>query len=391
MANTPTLKVMAIILAAALIAGCQKKQRGSGDLSIADLQLLITRNHFSPPTETQMGYALVAGLDGYSHFDHEPHACGIGVTFSPHLVEDSFVITAVDKQSGASHAGLRPGDRLIEIQGKPVLGASVGDVVRLLSGKRNTSVELLVFRHSEGVKHKVSAVRAPSEPDSIDSLWEDGRSSFARVTAVSNEAAQSIRQSLDKNPSLLILDLRTCTSGQTDALGKLAGLFLPPGSLVAQYQSAGGKKHSIRTEDTSQWTGRLFVLISRHTQLDGKVLAHALTRRPDTTLVGETCNSRALAFEDFRWNSRILRLATSAMMDPDGVNIDKMALEPSLSIPLSSEELVKLLDDRSVIAQVRPDDVFSTYGFELQSDQYLSAIMAIPALGAPIVTPAAIP
>ncbi|HEX6185561.1 MAG TPA: PDZ domain-containing protein, partial [Pyrinomonadaceae bacterium] len=96
---------------------------------------------------------------------------GIGATIGDRKVggsTDTYVL-ATFEATPAFRAGLRFGDRITEIDGKPVKGKASGEVRDMLRGPRGTTVRVTVERASNGLRETVAIVRdavaQPTVPD----------------------------------------------------------------------------------------------------------------------------------------------------------------------------------------------------------------------------------
>ena len=73
---------------------------------------------------------------------------GIGIVFNAST--DTITVLSVIPQGPSSEAGVRPGDRIVKIDGRVVAGQKIpqDSMVKLMRGKRGTRVELGVKRGS---------------------------------------------------------------------------------------------------------------------------------------------------------------------------------------------------------------------------------------------------
>ena len=67
------------------------------------------------------------------------------------------IVRAVTPDGPAHFAGIEPGDRIVAVDGKPVEGQKLGDVVAAIRGEVGTSVKLALSRH--GQSREVSLTR----------------------------------------------------------------------------------------------------------------------------------------------------------------------------------------------------------------------------------------
>lgn len=70
-------------------------------------------------------------------------------------------VTEVPASGPAARAGLRPGDVIVAIDGKPLTGLTSREVQRLLTGEVGSSVELEIVR--DGKRERLRVERAPYE------------------------------------------------------------------------------------------------------------------------------------------------------------------------------------------------------------------------------------
>jgi C-terminal processing protease CtpA/Prc len=89
---------------------------------------------------------------------------GIGAKF--HDVDGHAVVESFVEDSPASHSGLRPGDRVVRVDGKDVKGLPVSKVIDLIHGPDGTLVNLVIDRdgstHSFTIKRELIRIRRPN-------------------------------------------------------------------------------------------------------------------------------------------------------------------------------------------------------------------------------------
>lgn len=75
-----------------------------------------------------------------------PWPGGIGAVLRHTGAEQRLVVESVPSGGPAAEAGLRPGDEVVEIDGEPVAGMTVREVVEALRGEVGATVRLGVVR-----------------------------------------------------------------------------------------------------------------------------------------------------------------------------------------------------------------------------------------------------
>ncbi len=94
---------------------------------------------------------------------HPPGFAGIGAVLSVEVDgetnEEQIIISAVIPGTPAEKAGIRPGDRILEIDGEPVEDLTLKEVVERIRGEEGTEVKFTLVREGEDDLLEVGIVR----------------------------------------------------------------------------------------------------------------------------------------------------------------------------------------------------------------------------------------
>ena len=161
---------------------------------------------------------------------------GIGSTIRKR--EDYVIISEPYKGFPADKAGLKAGDKLIEIDGKSVKGKSTQDVSSVLKGQPGVEVNLLIERPgTEGyinktfTREEVKVKSIPYKGMVADGIGYVRLRSFTRNC--SNEVKEAIMELKDENELKgLVLDLRSNPGGLLNESVNLCNLFIDKGQEV---------------------------------------------------------------------------------------------------------------------------------------------------------------
>ena len=145
---------------------------------------------------------------------------------------DYVIIAEPYKGFPADNAGLKAGDKLLEIDGKPVKGKSTQDVSSVLKGQPGVEVNLLIERPGTDKPIEKTFTREEVKVKSIPymGMVDDGIAyvrlrSFTRNCA--NEVKEAITQLKDENDVKgLVLDLRSNPGGLLNESVSLCNLFI---------------------------------------------------------------------------------------------------------------------------------------------------------------------
>jgi serine protease Do len=119
-----------------------------------------------------------------------PLATGLGL-----LVDSGVVLSDVAPSGPAAAAGLRPGDVVTALDGKPMENARQLDV-NLYRRAPGETVTLAVRRGTESLDVKVAVVERPEDPDRFASLVTPERNLIPRLGILALELDEDLRRSL---------------------------------------------------------------------------------------------------------------------------------------------------------------------------------------------------
>jgi carboxyl-terminal processing protease len=219
-----------------------------------------------------------------------------------------FVVAGAALGSAAARADILPADRLMAIDSVPVTASSVAELDVALAGPPH-STALLTFSRQRldgstvRLDRRVARVAPGAETAVPTAILLDHRTGYVRVTSfLSDRAADDLHAALGRLRDLgmerLVLDLRDNGGGEIRQAARVAGEFLPTGTIV--YTSAGRKKD---VTDTGRVTRSFFrrearypvvVLINGGTASASELVAGALQDHDRAVIVGAPSFGKAL-------------------------------------------------------------------------------------------------
>ncbi len=169
------------------------------------------------------------------------------------------------------------------------------------------------------LKPGIGYLRIGSFPDSIDGLLGWAMTDVGRY------------------PSL-ILDLRGNPGGLVDSVDAVAGLFLPPGTLIStgtrRYHLFGSQRFVASGRAGGPYAGKLIVLVDANSRSGAESLARALQYYHRATLVGTRTAGKVLGVdvEITLADGGLLRVATLDMRAPDGQRLEGNGVQPDIFV-----------------------------------------------------------
>jgi carboxyl-terminal processing protease len=227
---------------------------------------------------------------------------GIGATIGDLTEGDrtETYIRATFERAPAHRAGLRFGDRILEVDGKSMRGKPYPAVREHLLGPRGSAVKVTVEhpnKQVETVQITRDAVPQPSIPEVY--MIRPGVGYVAMTGGFNFTTADEFGAALDnlqaQGMKMLVLDLRGNRGGLLIQAVRVANTFLQRGQLiVTQKGRIEGSSEVYRAINETPDTTPLVVLVDRSTASAAEIVAGALQDHDRALIVGETSFGKGL-------------------------------------------------------------------------------------------------
>lgn len=235
---------------------------------------------------------------------------GIGATIGDLSDADGKVlatyIRATFENAPANRAGLRYGDKIIEVNGTNVIGKPFPDVRNMLRGPRGTPVKLVIERHGTGKRENVEIIRdAVPQPSIPEAYMIRPGVGYISMTGGFNqttyaEFADAMRRLKASGMKELVLDLKGNGGGLVNQAYKVANTFLSSGQTVfTQVGRLDGVTEAYQAENPNPETLPLVVLVNRNSASASEILAGALQDHDRALIVGENTFGKGLVQNPF--------------------------------------------------------------------------------------------
>jgi len=205
-------------------------------------------------------------------------------------------VVSVRPNSPAAKAGLRTGDYIRAIDGKPTREMAAYEGTRLLHGSDGSRVKLLIIRGNAADPHEVTVAREKPTGTDLTSRMADATTGYIHVIEFKSDSANRLRQTVDalakQGASRYVIDLRGASRGDLDDGVAAAKLFVKSGTLVVK-QSKQQKETVAAQSGDGAITAPLVLLVNQGTAGPGETFAAALDANDRAELVGEHTQGRA--------------------------------------------------------------------------------------------------
>ena len=220
---------------------------------------------------------------------------GIGASV---VEQDGMVLLFPFPDEPADKAGVQDGDALLEVDGRPVTGHSIQDIVAMVTGPPETEagsrVSLLLQRDQEPKPLAIDVFRNDVERFSITYQLLRGGIGYLQISRFRENTADLVSDALEQfnrfETLALILDLRDNPGGSLDAAFGVAGHFLQPGSLFISQREQGEPLEKLTVladpERPALAPPAVVVLIDDQTVGEAEAVAAALQDAGQAIIIG---------------------------------------------------------------------------------------------------------
>ena len=253
---------------------------------------------------------------------------GIGVELD---LRDGFV-TVIAPISGtpADSAGIEPGDRIVAVDGKSVVGLPMDEVQQLMRGARGTTMRLTIER-GEGNTQTFELRRAQIRFHPVQRAEIVAPAvGYVELATFSDSAASEMRRAVEslrtQGARSLVLDLRGNPGGLLEQGIGVAELFLNAGTVIVSTRGrTPDADHDFSDSAREVWPGMpVVVLVDSGTASASEIVAGALQDHDRAEIVGTASYGKGSAQSVFPLvGERALKLTTARWFTPDGRSIDR--------------------------------------------------------------------
>ena len=306
------MKRWVILVIGLLLASLTASAQLSEQQQIQKLNLVyqqIRSNYVdNVPLEPLVQEAVIATLrqlDPHSSYlDHEQMAAlrtrlrgefaGVGIRYIVH--RDTLVVRGIVAKSPAERANIEINDRIVAIDGRPIVGISTDSVSQLLRGNAGSNVCLTIKRRSTNNPLNVKLKRANIESSAITASFRIDDVGYIAISKFSKPLASEFLTALKslREISSLVVDLRDNSGGAITSAIDLTGLFLRKGDIIV---STEGRTNNIvydTKRDGALIDLPLVVIINENSASASEIFAGAIQDHDRGVVIGHTSYGKGL-------------------------------------------------------------------------------------------------
>ncbi len=261
---------------------------------------------------------------------------------------DEVLVIVPIEDNPAAKAGLKSGDWIMKIDGKPARGMAVQAAVALIRGKLGSKVILTIQR--KGMKptdapttQEVSVVRDKIVIPAVEAKLLDGGIGWIELKDFNEKADKELERAYQqlkaKGLNGLILDLRNDPGGLLEVAINVASRFVKSGPVVRTEGRSGNEDHVAETDKYWNLKVPVVVIINKYSASASEIVAGAIQDKKLGKVVGEASYGKASVQLLVKLkNGGAMAITTARYLTPGGRDLSEKGVMPDVLVAESPRD-----------------------------------------------------
>lgn len=262
---------------------------------------------------------------------------GLGIIIS--IKDEQLTIISPIEDTPAYRAGIKAGDKIVEIDGKSTEGMGLDEAVNILRGEKGTEVTLGIKRENIEEILEITIIRDIIEVKAVKKkvMGKDNNLGYIRIATFNVNTEPELKEVLnefkkDSNIQGIILDLRNNPGGLLDSAIEVASKFIKEGPVV-HIKDRDGIVATIESRGNKYPEWPLFVLINEGSASASEIVAGAIQDSGRGKLLGERTFGKGVVQQVFNLSDGSgVAITTSEYYTPSERSIDHIGIEPDILV-----------------------------------------------------------
>ncbi len=355
-----TLLIFSIVIASLLLVRAYSDEIGAaGSPDYKELRLfrnvmdIVQKDYVKEVTEKKLIQGALKGmlqsLDPYSEYLNKDmfkelqaettgEFGGLGIEIS--LENGTLTIVSPIEDTPAYKAGLKPGDKILKIDGETTKNITLLKAVSRMRGRPGTKVTLTVMRDGAKELKDYTIERAIIHLHPVKSQTLEEGYPYVKITSFQESTEADLEKDIqniggDEKIRGMVLDLRNDPGGLLDQAWKIASLFLEKDALIVYTDSrTKNQQMEFRATGTGKhYKFKLAVLINEGSASASEIVTGALQDHDRALIFGTKSFGKASVQTIIPLAGETgLKLTTAYYYTPKGRHIQKTGIVPDVDM-----------------------------------------------------------
>ncbi len=281
---------------------------------------------------------------------------GLGIE----ITLDGGVLTVVSpiEDTPAFKAGIKPGDKIIKINGESTKSITLHNAVQQMRGPKGTKVTVTIMREGWTKFKDFTLTRDIIHVHSVKKETLEPGYAYIKLVNFQETTDADLIQAIkemgdDEKIKGLVLDLRNNPGGLLDQAVKVTNLFIPKGLIVYTDGRVKDQRMEFRASQSGKnYKFKVAVLINEGSASASEIVAGALQDHDRAIILGTKSFGKASVQTIIPLdNGSGLRLTTAYYYTPKGRHIQKTGIQPDLDM----KQEVQKQEEEELEAESKPD------------------------------------
>ncbi len=252
---------------------------------------------------------------------------GIGIRYF--VISDTISVLSTIQGGPSQTAGIRTGDRILTVDGKPLYGENKVSTDQL-KGKIGTQIVLGILRPGDQQAVDVPVVRDKISIESVEAAYKlTDKLGYIKVNRFAESTPAEFDAAIDKlekeGVQQIAIDLRDNPGGVLQSAIDMADEFLKEDQLVLFQKDRDNKRKNSYATNKGDFEDRpVYILINENSASASEIVAGALQDNDKGTIVGRRSFGKGLVQQEMQLgDGSAVRLTVARYYTPTGRSIQR--------------------------------------------------------------------
>ena len=273
---------------------------------------------------------------------------GIGVVVSQNVETGEVYVINPYEDCPGFEAGIRPGDIIYSVGGKPVTGEDLNEVVTWIRGAEGTTIELEVLHENDTELTKLVVERRKVEAHTIEFEVMENNIGYIQITEFDEITTKQFKEGMEELESCgvegIIVDLRDNPGGSLNAVIDILDTLLPKG-IYTYLVDKDGNRQNYKGNHAASYEYPMVSLVNENSASASELFTGAMSDYEKATVVGTTTFGKGIVQQIFPLiDGSGIKVTMAKYYTPNGVCIHETGIEPDVVVELDEGEYPSMIE-----------------------------------------------